>query len=126
MPVQTAILTAKVTRQADGRYRLDDGVLTGRIAVDDLLSSLGSLRIDSEVYVCQHPELYGPLKSLVCSVPDLAKLPSADFTGARCDAVSLVLQFSAVPAAIGRNVPAPTQSQTSCGLAFVDTCASAP
>ena len=126
IPVRTAILTARVNKHPDGTYRLDDGLMTGRLAVDDLISTVGSLRVQVDEYVCGHPELYLPIKSLVCASPDLAKLPSADFTSTRCDAVSLVFQFRAGPAAVGHAEPPQTLTPPGCGRGWVDSCGSSP
>ena len=126
VPLRTAILTAKLNRQPNGSFRLDEGVVTGRVAVDDVLAGIGSLRVTGEDYICNHPEIYEPLKKLACASSDLAKLPSRDFSGASCDAVSLVLEFTAEPAVIGHAEPPQGVPKTGCGRGWVDTCPAAP
>jgi hypothetical protein len=125
LPFQTMIFVANLNRQPDGHFRLDEGIISARIAADDMLSTIGSTRIYTNESACAD-QLYPALKSVVCRSADLAQVARADFTGARCDALSLVLQFSAGPAAIGGTMAPQTEPAPGCGVGFVDTCANAP
>jgi hypothetical protein len=121
LPFRTTIFAAKLNKQPNGNYRLDHGIITARVPADDLLSTVGALRIQTDQYVCDSA-LYQPVKDLLCRSLDVAKLPSADFTGARCDAISITYQFSAGPAAIGGSVEAQTTFPAGCGVGFQDSC----
>jgi hypothetical protein len=126
VPFRTTVLSAKLNRRPDGTFRLDEGILTSRVGVDDMLATAGALRIQTGEYVCAQPELYLPIKKLICASADLMRVPSADFTGVPCDALSLVLLFTAGPATIGRSAPPQAQTPVGCAIGLVDTCANAP
>jgi hypothetical protein len=106
MSFGTPILTARLTpSESDpSRFRLEDGILTGRISADDMLDWVGAKRVDQEQsptgYLCDSPT-YALVKPFVCNLADTVMPPQRDFTSDRCNALSVVLRFTAPPAQIG-------------------------
>jgi len=127
--VSTAILTARLvgldgTKQviplgSDGNlstdatsFRLEDGVVAGRAATKDILSAFRNLVLDvadPRSFICDENNLptYNLIKQLICSAADTVSVPTADFTDANCDALSIAIQFRAAPAAFGTTYEPP-------------------
>jgi hypothetical protein len=115
--------------EARTTFRLDHVVLTGRVSVDGILTSLGSVRTrfgatpaDDE-FLCAGREkpFYDALKLLACRAPDLMVNEDRDFTAAACDALSFTAVFNASPAKLGVEVD-PVQDDRPCGTGFSDSC----
>jgi hypothetical protein len=78
-PIQfrTAILSAELVPNGNG-FRLEDGLLTARAKVDDLLTAASKFRTEQKQYFC-HNAVYGALKGVLCSSADLAAFKTDDF-----------------------------------------------
>jgi hypothetical protein len=85
-------------------FRIEQGIITGRASSTDVLSAVGNLNYQAAT-LCPDP-VSGPgvfyclIKKSACSAVDTMKLPNLDFHGQPCDALSMVLQFDAVPAVL--------------------------
>lgn len=105
-------------------FALADGTLTGRASASDVLSAVGSFRVGAVHAdggdLCASA-LYPLLKETVCSAADVMDLPTRDFAGDPCNALSLVLQFDAAPAAFGK-VHEPERDGGGCGVDWRDSC----
>jgi hypothetical protein len=108
-------------------FRMEDGILSGRASAADVLSAAGTIRIggvpdggDSEL--CAQPLLYCGFKSVVCSALDTINIPTLDFQNAPCDSISMVLQFTAVPAQMGPYRPNDPPSDAGCASRWKDSC----
>lgn len=85
------------------RFAMDEGVLSGRAATSDLLRTLaGSLAQQDGGPLCGTPAFFEAVKTkFVCPGADVLRAPTADFTTASCDAISVASAFTAVPALFG-------------------------
>lgn len=103
-------------------FALRDGVVSGRVRAADLLSTLGAFKVSpapDEKFLCNEPA-FALAGALLCGSVDTMAVPSLDFRGQPCNAMSFVLQFDAVPAALGRASDA-VQSDP-CGVGFAAKC----
>ncbi|AKV01755.1 hypothetical protein AKJ09_08418 [Labilithrix luteola] len=83
-------------------YRVDDGVLAGRISTHDLLAAIGSSKQSQTVEQTCLQSLYPVLKDRVCSSADIARSADLDFQpDAGCDALSTAIRFTGKPALLG-------------------------
>ncbi|MDB4933207.1 MAG: hypothetical protein JWP87_179 [Labilithrix sp.] len=103
-------------------FRLDDAVLAGRTSASDLLAALGSTRVGGTTDLCAERVPYCFVKNAICSAADSMKLPSSDFAGLECDALSIVLQFDAVVAKLGGKLDLMPRSDAGCGADWKDDC----
>jgi hypothetical protein len=107
-------------------FRLVDGILAGRASASDALAGAASIRIGaspvSNGELCGQPALYCVIKNVVCSGADSMKLPTLDFKGESCDALSIVLQFDAVPALRGAPRPLAAPPDGGCASTWRDEC----
>jgi hypothetical protein len=92
-------------------FRMANGVLTGRAATSDALAAVGGLVVDriglgNEQFLCQ-TAIFPLVKGLLCSAADTVGVPSRDFKGDKCDALSVVLHFEAVAAGLGKTYDSP-------------------
>lgn len=83
-------------------YRVDDGILAGRVSTHDLLAAIGSSKqSQTDEQICLQ-SLYQVLKDRVCSAADIAHSASLDFQAdAGCDALSTAIRFTGKPALLG-------------------------
>jgi hypothetical protein len=103
--------TGKI-QSADGKarsFRIEDGMITGRASASDILAAVGTI-------------LYCGIKKVVCSAADSMKLPTLDFKGEPCDALSIVLQFDAVRALLGHARPLEAPPEAGCAPTWQDQC----
>jgi hypothetical protein len=93
----------------DGNFRLDDGILAGRMSATTILAATGALRVPgsgdpdagTQKYFCQSSS-FGVLTSLLCGARDIASSTQVDFQPkAVCDALSATTSFQARPAKVG-------------------------
>jgi hypothetical protein len=92
-------------------WRLDEGVIAGRIPARDILAAVGSLDdpLDKQSgkHLCTTP-LYETAKSAICGYLDISSNPQRDLNlDYRCDALSAAFGFTAFPALDGELVPRP-------------------
>lgn len=95
-------------------YRVDDGVLAGRVSTHDLLAAIGSSKqSQTDEQICLQ-SLYQVLKDRVCAAADIAHAKSLDFQAdAGCDALSTAIRFTGKPALLGE-VYKPNRAPTPC------------
>lgn len=94
--------------KTDGNFRLDDGVMAGRLPASSMLAVSGALRAPGtadagpdQKYLCQSG-LFDVLKGSLCGTRDIASSKQVDFDPkATCDAISTTSTFRARPAAPG-------------------------
>jgi hypothetical protein len=78
-------------------FRIERGVLAGRVLAADLLATLGTYRkAGGGGALCESPG-FETVRSVICAAPDIAKTVPGNPT-ARCDALSAALGFVAIPA----------------------------
>ncbi|WP_146649303.1 hypothetical protein [Labilithrix luteola] len=102
-------------------YRIEDGLISGRVAATDMLAGLGSSLLPDSVgggRLCQNPTLYSLVHDRICGALDIAKSKKLDFAdGYACDAVSTSIYFTAAPARFGKTDTSPQEEN---GCAAVD------
>lgn len=88
----------------NGSYRLA-GEITGRWPVGKMLSAFAGVKNPrTGTALCATDaglEVYGLVKNTICTSADLTSDPTLDNTGARCDALSNAIAFSAPRATVG-------------------------
>ncbi|MBS2012736.1 MAG: hypothetical protein JST00_07615 [Deltaproteobacteria bacterium] len=84
-------------------FAVESGVVAGRAPITPLLKSLGTATIPTPTGnsepLCKLG-LSGFIKSTLCAVRDLRSVPTRDFAGEPCDAVSFAIRFRARPALV--------------------------
>ena len=125
-----AIDGAGKIQSLDGKarsFRLEDGLVGGRASASDVLVATGAIRVagaqPGQADLCAHLDQYCVVKGIVCSAVDTMKLPNLDFRGVPCDAVTMALQFDAVPASLSPIARPPEPgSDSGCAKNFTDSC----
>jgi len=117
------VITAQLEPAGDGTFHLTNGQVAGRWNVSSVLAAAQSLTLAGQS-ICPGSTLYGNIKEQICTAADIATTPTADNTGAACDALSIGLGFTADPAHMG-NVVAGSPTSGPCGDASIqpDDCA---
>lgn len=93
-------------------WRLDDGLISGRVAATDMLAAAGAAYTPTGIgpdgsYVCQNPAFFSYIRTRICDSLDIAKSAQLDFSdGYACDAVSMIIRFSGAPARMGEEFKA--------------------
>jgi hypothetical protein len=90
-------------------FRVSNGSLGARIPAEAFLEAIGYLKKtkNGADYFCQDPTYVGLAKQFVCPARDIAADPARDFQiqpggiPFPCDAVSMAMRFTALPAQIG-------------------------
>lgn len=119
-----ATVTARVSPNGSGGFRLDDGLLSGRWPSGRLLTGLSGVKdpLMSGTYLCGDSGTYLALKRIICDGRDIVAAVQNDNTGAPCDALSISIGFTAVSARMGA-VHAKTPPTAACGATWDDDCA---
>ena len=92
--------------KSDRNYRMENGVLSGRVPASSMVAVAGALvapgaNDGGTQYLCQ-TSVFGTVKSSLCGAVDIASSKNADFDPqAICDAISTSSTFRADPAAAG-------------------------
>ncbi len=100
-----------------GTYHLTNGVIAGRWNISDLLGALQSLDLTfggTSQALCRGTATYSFIKQQICAHADIMTDPTADKTGATCDALSVGFSFTADPALMGE-VVSPGIKSSVCG-----------
>jgi hypothetical protein len=120
--LSSATLTARITPSGSS-FRLT-GEIAGRWPADKLLGTFARLPNPTDGRaLCSTDaglDIYALVKRNVCTGLDLASNPTADHTGARCDALSNTLSFTATSATLGTIFERPSGLDECAG--FTDTC----
>lgn len=107
--------------QDGGTYRIENGVLAGRVPLDDFFGEASGIRnvgIDegSRAFCVDGQRTVNLIHSSLCAASDILASRSAEPSGAattRCDAVSASISFAARPALVGNEI-APSPSDDPC------------
>jgi hypothetical protein len=120
MTFGTPILTATIVpvEGKPGQFRLEDGILTGRVAVDEMLDFFGA----KPVPIADSPtgDLCGTityeqlLKPTLCGFAESRMPPGEDFRGAPCNALSVAIRFTAGQAGLGKTKISPEGGTDPC------------
>jgi hypothetical protein len=113
-------------------YALTGGTIAGRWPTTQILSTLSKIPVEGGTFICptesQQSEFnYNVIKSVVCNAADISSTPQGDNNVplAPCDAISVGMQFTAVPAQLGSVLevtPPPSGCKSDGGVLFMDTC----
>ncbi len=131
MNLSDAIIVGKLEQVnlTDGlSYRLTGGTIAGRWPTSKLLSTLSTIAdpVVDGGFLCTGSYTYAVIRTVVCGAADISQTPLNDNNTplAPCDAVSVGMQFTAVPAQLGGVLlvpPAPAGCRNG-GVPFSDTC----
>jgi hypothetical protein len=110
-------------------YAMNGGTIAGRWSTRDLLATLATIpdsQNDAGGFLCGSSISYQIIKTVVCQTADISESSSNDNKPvlAPCDAISVGLQFTAVPAQLGEvtEVPAAPAGCGDGGVPFSDKC----
>lgn len=101
--IQDALFVAKIS--PDGDHLKLEGILAGRMSIDDLLQAVGGTQAGNGFEDAGYPAAceqdYWPLVvPRLCAARDIMASPREDFLGRDCDAVSLNIGFTMIEAQI--------------------------
>jgi hypothetical protein len=106
-------------------YGLSGGTIAGRWPTSQILSTLAYIPEEGGGFLCGPDSLnYNIVRAVVCENADIQTLSQEDNMGAPCDAISVGMQFTAVPAKLGGILalpPAPSGCRDG-GTLWSDTC----
>ena len=122
VPVASGVLSARITKTSTGRFALEDGIFSGRINAQELLTKLDTLRNPiTGTFLCGTDSVFTGLRDQFCqSVLDIPTDPAAS-KDAPCDAASFAIRYTAVEAKLGRIVTLPP-AERGCGSTWVGRC----
>ena len=108
-------------------FALVGGTIAGRWPTTRILSTLATIPEDGGFLCGNDSFTYNVIKSVVCLNADISKDTSGDNNAplAPCDAISVGMQFTAVPAQLGEVFavpPAPSGCEDDAGNPWSDTC----
>lgn len=105
-------------------YALSRGTIAGRWPTSQILTTLASIPEEGG-FLCGTDSLdYNLIKTVVCEAADIQTLSQEDNMNAPCDAISVGMEFTAVPAKLGGLLmvpPAPSGCHDG-GTLWSDTC----
>jgi hypothetical protein len=99
------------TKKEQRLFRIEGGVLAGRVLATDLLATLGTYRKSGAAPLCASSG-FETVRSIICGATDITGAPSADPT-VKCDALSTAIGFVAIPA-VEANVADAAVTSTAC------------
>jgi hypothetical protein len=115
-----SVITGRMVRDG-GQVRLVDGLIAGRIASTDVLTSLQTLKSPlGNSYLCRNDPVYIEARRRICAALDLSASSASDGKDVPCEAASFTMVFSAKPAQMGRLVSVPLDKP--CGIDWTDDC----
>ncbi len=97
-------ITARITKDAMGRYVLRDGLIAGRIPEVELFEMVKSFRDDSGKPFCTDTIFWGTIQDAFCRGLDVQTGPPEP--NKPCNAVSFAAGFDGDPAALGQPMAA--------------------
>ena len=117
------VITAKITKTPGGLFQLEEGRFVGRWSTGKLLTSLDTLGdpFGGSGGVCGTNAAYLAIKPQICKAADLMKNPSADSTGAACNALGITTFFTAETAQLGAGADRVKPTRF-CGDGWTDDC----
>jgi hypothetical protein len=127
-PLSDGIVSAKLVKRPNGVYALEDGIISGRMRVEELLRSFEVIPNGETVipngetgYLCGKDTYFAGLRDTLCAARDLPTDPSLDGADTPCTGLSLAVRFTADPAALGRFAAAPVRPRP-CGVEWQPKC----
>jgi hypothetical protein len=123
MKISGGVTTAPLIRNDGGTYRVDDGQLAGRWNTADVLTAISNIQDPLAVghNLCLDSGTYANIKELACKASDITTQPAMDNMGLPCDALSIAIGLSAVPAHLGPIYARPI-TPAPCGPDWKDDC----
>lgn len=100
-------------------FTVESGVVAGRAPIQPLLKSLTSVAIPiagMQVRLCDVPALAQFPRDTVCPLRDIRSVPTRDFAGDACDAVSFAIRFQGKPALVTSDTHDLDAGASSCAL----------
>ena len=91
-------MTGKITQDITKRYKLVDGVLTGRWDLSEVFASIGQKTIAGKP-ICKGDAFYSAFKTQLCIHRDIVS--ALQGPTAACDAMSFAMGFATEPAQLG-------------------------
>jgi hypothetical protein len=121
----SGLIVAKLVMSPDRKSLVSmTGTLAGRWDTTKLLTSLQTLPDpfgDGGSHLCKGTAVFQGIQTTVCDGVDIVADNTADNQGVPCNAVSLALGFTAVPAQFGSQQTAPPIG-TPCGSGYAASC----
>lgn len=90
----------------DGKWKIKNGLLAGRIPVEQLLVGVGQFSVGNpdggpgRVGLCE-TDFFQPISQRICDAVDISRTSAFDFKSGACDAVSSAISFEAEQATVG-------------------------
>lgn len=98
--LRNALLTGKIEKREDGTYRIDEGIIAGRVSAEDAITSAALSEVTykgARYRLCQGgQDLVDILRKSACRARDVRMDGKS---GGRCDGVSIGVGFTALPIA---------------------------
>ncbi len=92
-------------------WRVESGIVAGRIAAGNLLALMGNIGADDKPKFCSDPltsSFFTALQVDICGRRDAKEQKDLDFQNAGCDAISVGLSFAADPVLLGASSELPS------------------
>jgi hypothetical protein len=99
LAVDSPVMSARIT-STGGKYRLSEGILTGRTTAADALNAVGTIETPNGRRICDESSIFEVLRRAVCEVRDSIIPADRDFRDEPCNALSVVLRFEAEKASL--------------------------
>jgi hypothetical protein len=108
-------------------YKLAGGTIAGRWPTSQLLATLATIpdpSADGSFFCGPNSITYNLIKAVACQAADITSSQNNDNKNASCDAVSVGMRFTAVPALLGStlSIPAAPAGCSANGVPFQDSC----
>jgi hypothetical protein len=126
--VGTPIVAARLVPAETGSgFRLEDGILTGRIGTRDMLDWFGARKVPIELsptqIACDGQLFKQGIRPTLCKLVDSVLPASNDFkNNIKCNAVSVAFRFTAEPALFGTDTYDLPAADASCTANPENTC----
>lgn len=119
MNVEQAVITGKLVPLTDGGaagFELTDGVLAGRVNANAFLAALAPspVAVGAGVETFCGQAYWASLTEQLCAAVETLDDPTREFRGASCNAISMVLGFTAAQSVFGSPMPPPPLALPKC------------
>jgi len=121
-----AIVTARLSKDGSGNWKVDQGTIAGRWPTNKMLTSLQVLHDpfllnDPNAHLCGSNTTYQLIKTKICTSSDIAVNVLEDGKNAPCGALTVGIDFTSTLAKVGGTFPR-TDGGAPCGLQWADSC----